>query len=114
MGLDQYAYIRENTKEFYWRKHSKLQEFMENVWYQEQGNNEEFNCRELILTKKILEKLLKCVETNTLPESEGGFFYGHQFQDEAAEESKEEDIKFCKEALQAIKDGKQVIYSCWY
>ena len=66
------------------------------------------------ITKEILERLLKCVETNTLPESEGGFFYGHQFQDEAAEESKEEDIKFCKEALQAIKDGNQVIYSCWY
>ena len=55
MGLDQYAYIRENTKEFYWRKHSKLQEFMENVWYQEQGNNEEFNCKDLVLTKEILE-----------------------------------------------------------
>ena len=114
MGLDQYAYIRKNTKEFYWRKHSKLQEFMENVWYQEQGNNEEFNCKELILTKKILEKLLKCVETNTLPESPGKFFYGHQFQDDAAKVSQKADIKFCKEALQAIEDGKQVIYSCWY
>tara|TARA_R100000234_G_scaffold44643_1_gene26603 strand:+ start:416 stop:760 length:345 start_codon:yes stop_codon:yes gene_type:complete len=114
MGLDQYAYIRENTKEFYWRKHSKLQEFMENVWYQEQGNNEELNCRELVLTKEILERLLKCVETNTLPESKGGFFYGEEVQDEVAEESKKEDIDFCKQALQAIKNGKQVIYSCWY
>tara|TARA_R100001224_G_scaffold104458_1_gene77674 strand:+ start:296 stop:640 length:345 start_codon:yes stop_codon:yes gene_type:complete len=114
MGLDQYAYIRENTKEFYWRKHSKLQEFMENIWYQEQGNNTELNCQELVLTKKILEKLLKCVETNTLPESEGRFFYGEEIQDEVAKEYQEEDIKFCKEALQAIKDDKQVIYSCWY
>ena len=114
MGLDQYAYIRKNTKEFYWRKHSKLQEFMENVWYKEQGNTEELNCKDLVLTKEILEKLLKCVETNTLPKSKGGFFYGHQFQDDAAKDSQKADIKFCKEALQAIEDGKQVIYSCWY
>ena len=30
------------------------------------------------------------------------------------EESKKEDIDFCKQALQAIKDGKQVIYTCWW
>ena len=114
MGLDQYAYIRENTKEFYWRKHSKLQEFMENIWYQEQGNNEEFNCKDLVLTKEMLEKLLECVQTNTLPESAGKFFYGEQFQDESAKEYQKEDIDFCKQALQAIKDGKEVVYTCWY
>ena len=114
MGLDQYAYIRENTKEFYWRKHSKLQEFMEDIWYRQQGNNEEFNCKDLVLTKEILQQLLKCVETNTLPESAGGFFYGHEFQDDAAKDYQKEDIKFCKEALKAIEDGKQVVYTCWW
>ena len=49
-----------------------------------------------------------------ITESAGKFFYGEQFQDESAKEYQKEDIKFCKEALQAIEDGNQVIYSCWY
>jgi|TARA_X000001388_G_C2169733_1_gene99325 hypothetical protein len=114
MGLDQYAYIRENIKQFSWRKHSKLQQFMEDIWYKDLGNTEEFNCRELILSKDMLERLLKRINNNTLPESEGGFFYGHQFQDDAAKENKEQDIKFCKEALKAIDDGCTVVYSCWW
>ena len=58
MGLDQYAYTREKIKEqdpdFYWRKHSKLQAFMENIWYNELGNEDDINCKELVLTKEML------------------------------------------------------------
>jgi len=118
MGLDQYAYTREKIKEqdpdFYWRKHSKLQAFMENIWYNELGNEHDINCQELVLTKEMLEKLLHDLDNNNLPKSDGGLFYGHQFQDESAKEYHEQDIKFCKDSLKAIDDGMEVIYSCWY
>ena len=32
----------------------------------------------------------------------------------SAKEYQKEDIDFCKQALQAIKDGKEVVYTCWY
>ena len=44
MGLDQYAYIKAETTqnengtahepEFTWRKHARLQEFMEKLWHE--------------------------------------------------------------------------------
>ena len=114
MGLDQYAGIRETTTEFEWRKHAKLQEFMEKIWYQQEGSVDAFNCKDLILNKEIIEELQKCIETNTMPASPGGFFYGHQFQDEQADEYKEKDLRFCKWALKAIEDGQQVYYTCWW
>jgi len=116
MGLDQYATFREKTGEadFYWRKHSRLQEFMEDIWYNKLGRADEFNCKELVLTKEMLQELLDALEKNNLPKSDGGFFYGHEFQDESAKEYHNQDIKFCKEGLKAIEDGMEVVYECWY
>ena len=53
MGLDQYAHVRINkwNPHFYsfeWRKHSRLQQFMMELWHNK-GFNEEFNCKELEL-----------------------------------------------------------------
>ena len=47
-----------------------------------------------------------------LPESEGGIFLGHQFQDESAKQYKEQDLEFCKEALKWLDEGKEVFYEC--
>jgi len=49
-----------------------------------------------------------------LPHCEGGFFYGHQFQDEAAAEYRERDLEFCAWARERIRAGETVIYSCWW
>lgn len=116
MGLDQYAFIREKDTEpdFYWRKHAKLHKFMEQIWHDELGRQEEINCQELILTKDMLTNLKECLEKKTLPQSEGGCFFGHQWQDESSEEYHEQDMKFCNDALTAIENGQQVVYSCWY
>jgi hypothetical protein len=66
MGLDQYAYIdpkegarHSNQKEedtFYWRKHSRLHEFMLSIWMEQNPDKsrEVFNCRDLYLSEEII------------------------------------------------------------
>jgi len=120
MGLDQYAYVRKNNNEtesvgsakFVWRKHAKLQQFMEDLWYSK--NKEEFNCKDLELTEDMVKYLKLLITHNKMEESEGGFFYGHQFQDEQEDHYKEQDLEFCDWAIKTIRDGKTVCYSCWY
>ena len=119
MGLDQFAYIRKNTKnesldtaKYYWRKHSKLQKFMEDLWYSK--NEETFNCEELELTEDMVKYLKLLITHNKMEESEGGFFYGHQMQDEQEKHYRKQDLEFCEWAIKNIKDGKTVIYSCWW
>ena len=122
MGLDQYAYSREVadrneeiSEQFYWRKHSKLQEFMETIANEREGMSPtDLNCGELELFEDEIIQLQELVKGNSLPESPGGFFYGHQFQDEAAENNRDQDLEFCKWALTEIKDGNHVFYSCWW
>ncbi len=125
MGLDQYAYITKQAmesdseippaklEEFYWRKHPRLQEFMELLWV-ERGNTDEFNCQLLELTKEDVLSLLAGVSNCELPVSGGGFFFGHQRQDEAADHYREDDIAFCHKAVKALNEGFHVTYSCWW
>lgn len=117
MGLDQYAYANDNEQnpKFIWRKHAKLQMFMENLYYERAGENAEtFNCVDLQLTEQDIETLEELVAVNNLPQSEGGFFFGHQWQDEAAEEYREQDLEFCKWAQAILETRERVIYSCWW
>ena len=116
MGLDQCAYIRKNKEEvdvkFVWRKHAKLQKFMEDLWYSK--NKEDFNLNQLKLTEKIVTSLKLLITHKKMEDSEGGFFYGHQWQDEAEDYYKKQDLKFCKWAIKNIKKGKSLYYQCWY
>ncbi len=119
MGLDQYAYLKsagkDATPKFIWRKHSKLQTFMETLFTAKTGQDAaELNCEEFVLTPRDLKALQRLVAGGDLPQSDGGFFYGHQFQDEAAEEYAEQDAAFCTWAKTQITAGETVIYSCWW
>lgn len=122
MGLDQYAYTRnENTKpseaepKFIWRKHAKLQEWMEQLFLEKTGQtSEKLNCGELELNSADIEDLEALVNDRALPESPGGFFFGHQFQDEAAEDNRSQDLGFCAWALSEFNKGNRVYYSCWW
>ena len=117
MGLDQYAYIRENENkpDFIWRKHAKLQDFMEQLFEQRTGQDAiELNCGELELREEDITTLEEMVKTGKLPESEGGFFYGDQFQDEAAKEYRNRDLEFCRWAKQILETRRKVFYSCWW
>ena len=73
MGLDQFAYHRKvgtegKPEEFsYWRKHNRLQGWMENLWRQKTGNTEgEFNCQEVILSLEDLDELEKVIKDRNL------------------------------------------------
>jgi hypothetical protein len=129
MGLDQYAFItrEELTKDtervkpvtqYQWRKHAKLQKYFETLVELEMVkplyDGRSFNCNPIKLDLDVVTKLLELVRRDDMPASGGGFFYGHQFQDESAREYKEQDIKFCADAIDAIKHGGYVYYDCWY
>lgn len=113
MGLDQYA-RSDNFKEpkFQWRKHAKLQEFMEAKWNEKL--QEGFNCVDLPLSLEDINELETAITSNTLPESRGGMFFGRQYQDESSDEYKEQDLEFCEWAKNEIEQGRKVIYHCWW
>lgn len=133
MGLDQYGgWLETPTKqqelhsklindddnfavgEFDWRKHAKLQEFMEILWYKKYQNTETFNCQNMPLDREDILALQAAVKGEELPESEGGMFFGHEFQDVSAQEYKDQDLEFCAKALKWLDEGKTPYYSCWW
>ena len=103
MGLDQYAYKRTKTgtdpqppADFTWRKHSKLQEFMEQLFAERVNQNANLlNNGELELQRGDIDLLEDLVTDRDLPTCEGGFFYGHEYQDAAAECARDQDLAFC-------------------
>lgn len=124
MGLDQYAFLRERNQmpddaeelgeSFYWRKHARLQEFMESQW-KSQGNEGDFNMQDLSLSEQQLLDLKHQIENSYFDcFSEGGYFWGHQFQEQSCQEYKEQDLQFVKQALAHLETGGDVVYRCWY
>ena len=132
MGLDQYAFLtREEltqdtdpdvgvkpVKEYQWRKHAKLQEYFEDLvdvgLLKPLYPDRSFNCNPLKLNLTVIDGLEKLIRNDAMPKSDGGFFYGHQFQDESAKEYKEQDLKFCADARDALTHDGYVYYDCWY
>ena len=117
MGLDQYAFVRGDEEEgegrFVWRKHAKLQTFMENLFTARTGQSiTELNCGALELTAEDIDVLEAAVRDGNLPHCDGGFFYGHQFQGAAAAANREQDLTFCAWARERSAPGDTVIYSC--
>ena len=126
MGLDQFAYIvepnqtleqkekGEGQKELaYWRKHNRLQGWMENL-YREKGGTEVFNCEDVVLTLEDLDELEKAISDRNLPETQGFFFGNDSYEDYEEWGLKDTDEKFIREAREAINDGKMVVYSSWW
>ena len=68
-----------------------------------------------LLTESDIDQLEKAVLTGYAENiSEGGFFYGHQFQEDAVKEHMEYDHQFVTAARQAMAEGTQVVYHCWW
>ena len=117
MGLDMYAYsrdkqINEDTEIAYWRKHNRLQGYMENLWIS-RGNTEDFNCKELELSEQDIDNLEKAINNMELPETEG-FFFGNDSYDEYESFYKKIDLQFIKTAKEELSKGNKVIYNCWW
>ena len=147
MGLDQYAgTMREKVYEyttqqgdkiedkyqmagpFEWRKHARLQEFMntlymeknklESKWERDKINDEEYvwnpiSWDKIELLEDDIDKLEEAINNGYCRYfCDGGFFWGHEFQEEAAKDYKEKDLEFVEFAREALADGDTVIYEC--
>ena len=143
MGLDMYAYARpprkrnsdEDVSICDWRKHNRLQGWMENLWENkgrpnwkpsedENDFSGDFNSVELQLTRADLYDLKDDILEMNLPESDG-FFWGSDSytwdnEGKGTEEIqddyyyKEHDLDFIEEAHKMLDKGYRVFYSCWY
>ena len=121
MGLDQYA--EGLDKEFYWRKHARLQEFMSREHAKQYPKfKSESNLGHLgfnggdgdvNITKELLDKLEKAIKSDYCEYfASDGFFWGQQFQEESAKGYKDQDMQFLKAARKALEDGRTIKYNC--
>ena len=143
MGLDMYAYARpprkrnsdEDVSICDWRKHNRLQGWMEDLWESKgrpnykpsEDKNDfsgDFNCVELQLTRADLYTLEDDILNLDLPEA-GGFFWGNDSytwdnKGNATDEIqsdyyyREQDLNFLTEAHKMLDKSYRVFYSCWY
>lgn len=133
MGLDQYAYVTEGDinggpiEEFaYWRKHNRLQGWMDALWHSKGNVTSEkqkaewgtaFNGQRLQLTLEDIGALEVAVKGHNLPQT-GGFFFGSDSYDEKFRtqggeyDDYERDIQFIEDARKWLKEGKVVYYQC--
>ena len=148
MGLDQWAYCRPPRKrnsdedEYLeeWRKHNRLQGYMEQLWEEkgfpisktdddEDGEYEQddsfgggFNGVELQLTLDDIEYLEEAIKNQELPET-SGFFFGsdsYTWNEEGYAEDdiqenyyyKENDLQFIESAKQALEKKYRIYYNC--
>ena len=93
----------------YWRKHPYLQGWMEKLYYEKGGKGEEFNCVNVRLDEDDLNRLKEDVLSGSLPETTG-FFFGS----DTCDIYREQDLQFINDALEAIKDGRIVLYDSWW
>ncbi|ANS03665.1 hypothetical protein [uncultured Mediterranean phage uvDeep-CGR2-KM22-C255] len=124
MGLDQYA--QGLDKEFYWRKHARLQKFMSRE-HSEQNPKEKRDDSDLghlgfngdsknpnvNITKELLDRLEKAIKNGYCEYfASDGFFWGQQFQEESAKEYKKQDMQFLKAARKALENNRVIKYNC--
>ena len=121
MGLDQYA--EGLDKEFYWRKHARLQEFMSREHAKQypifksksdlghlgfNGGDGDVN-----ITKELLDRLEEAIKNDYRKYfASDGFFWGQQNQEWTAKEYKDQDMQFLKAARKALDDGRVIKYNC--
>ena len=96
----------------YWIKHNRLHGWMEQLWRQK-GNEGEFNTEELLLELIDITNLEKSILKNELPTTEGLLFGSDSYED-YEENYMVDDLKFVKEARQAIMEGDEVTYNSWW
>lgn len=125
MGLDMSVYKVKSTKDetqelddeflvnngqelFYWRKHPDMHGMMEKIYREKTGNDDEFNCVDVYLDSKDLDRIEESVERGNLPHTEG-FFFG-----QSSPDRKEDDLEFIKKAREALKEGYTIYYTSWW
>ena len=136
MGLDQYAYARDPRIErdeededdwggdvhiMDWRKHNRLQGYMEQIWLEQGGEYGEswgdgFNGKEVKLGVEEINALEEAIANRDLPETSGFFFGNDSYEDYENEEwgYLKSDQEFIAEARKLLAEGFEVYYnSSW-
>lgn len=95
-----------------WRKCNTLHGWMARL-YEQKGGTEEFNCTPLKIVSEDLDALEEALKDpiKNLPPMDG-FFFGLQLPMSANEILQTR--KFIEDAREEIKEGRTVIYECWY
>ena len=146
MGLDQYAHLRNrkiNWEKYYnddkeeqkgvfvWRKHARLQVFMNQQWVKQNehtfktqlkdANNKPldlshlgFNAGEVVyMTEEVVKDLEEAIKNDYHSYfASDGFFWGQQFQEHSVKEYKKQDKEFLNFCKWALKNKKVVTYEC--
>ena len=126
MGLDQYAFrVTENgerTEIACWRKHNRLQGWMESL-YIKKGGIEEFNCVDVEIGWEDIIRLQEDVTNRSLPNTQG-FFFGNdsygidpdvvQPDDNGMYWDLQKDLEFIDIAKVALDCNDRVVYSSWW
>lgn len=147
MGLDQYAKLKGQKLNFekifsdeckpeehgfYWRKHARLQVFMNRQWIKQnehkykkllEGKNKEegfdmshlgFNAGDTVyMTEEVVKALEKAIKEDYYSYfASDGFFWGQQFQEDAVNEYRKLDEQFLDFCKKALAEKKVVEYEC--
>ena len=122
MGLDQSMISTKGKKDYYWRKHARLQVFMARQWEKQNKGKEpegSFNLgfngsdEPVKLTKELCDKWEEQIKNNYWDNfASDGFFWGQQFQEEQVNEYKKQDQEAVDWARGQIEKGAEVEYSC--
>ena len=122
MGLDMYALATKakpetdvdfSTTNFeqeelhYWRKHTNLHGWMQNLYDAKGGTSHDFNGDCVVLDSEDLDNLEQDIKDGNLPDTTG-FFFG------VSDDGDEDDLLFVANAREAIKEGKTVYYTSWW
>jgi hypothetical protein len=102
-----------NTDLAYWRKHHHLHGWMQRLYAEKTGNEDEsaFNCVYVELTADDLDRLEEAITNDELTPTEGFFFGSHT---DICDDDRESDLKFLVDAREAIADGYHVLYHSWW
>jgi hypothetical protein len=128
MGLDMYFYtttidnvdtttpsnievkVEPQEEMFYYRKHNRLNGWLENLYKAKDGEYDEFNCCRLLLTKDDLKLLRSDITHNRLRDA-SGFFWGDT---DVTSEVKKEYNRMIRALLLEIENGKIVYFTPSY
>jgi len=121
MGLDMYAFATdsdisqidfdfpEDARQIhYWRKHPNLHGWMENLYREKGGAEDNFNCDTVRLDAADLDALEQAVTYGVLPHTTGPFF------GESDGTERADDLAFIHKARAEIANGRRVYYTSWW
>lgn len=116
-GVEVDFYLPENEEyvkeDWYWRKNNYLHGWMNELYRAKGGKDPAFNGNNVKLTEEDLKNLEAAIKNEALSQT-SGFFFGGDYNYYEGEYGSNKDLKFVKEALEAINDGMDVYYtSSW-